>query len=50
MNQSGSSNRSNEHDLPEIHRVIASAVIVSADGKILLGRKDPQGGGVYADA
>lgn len=32
-----------------IERDIASAVIVSTDRKILMGQKDPQSGGVYAD-
>jgi len=33
----------------EIKREIASAIILSRDGKVLMGRKDPKGGGVYAD-
>ncbi|HSX05283.1 MAG TPA: NUDIX hydrolase [Candidatus Saccharimonadales bacterium] len=32
-----------------IHRTIVSALIVSKDGKLLMGKKDAQGGGVYAD-
>lgn len=32
-----------------IHRTIVSAVVFSKDGKLLLGMKDPAGGGVYAD-
>jgi 8-oxo-dGTP pyrophosphatase MutT (NUDIX family) len=32
-----------------IHRDIVSAMIVSQDGKILLGKKDPSSGGVYPD-
>jgi 8-oxo-dGTP pyrophosphatase MutT (NUDIX family) len=32
-----------------IHREIVSALIFSKDGKLLMGMKDPQGGGVYAD-
>lgn len=32
-----------------IHRDIASALIFSKDGKLLMGMKDPSGGGVYAD-
>jgi 8-oxo-dGTP pyrophosphatase MutT (NUDIX family) len=32
-----------------IHRDIVSALIFSKDGKLLMGMKDPQGGGVYAD-
>jgi 8-oxo-dGTP pyrophosphatase MutT (NUDIX family) len=34
----------------EIHRTIACAHIFSKDGKILMGRKDPSKGGVWADA
>jgi nucleoside triphosphatase len=33
----------------EIKRTIVSAVIISSDGKILMGRKDPARGGVYPD-
>ncbi len=33
----------------EIHRIIASAILLSNDGKLLLGKKDPQSGGVYLD-
>lgn len=33
-----------------IHRTIVSALIVSKDGKFLFGKKDPNKGGVYADA
>lgn len=32
-----------------IHREIVSAMIISNDDKILLGKKNPQKGGVYAD-
>jgi 8-oxo-dGTP pyrophosphatase MutT (NUDIX family) len=32
-----------------IHRTIASALILSKDGKLLMGMKDPREGGVYAD-
>jgi ADP-ribose pyrophosphatase YjhB (NUDIX family) len=39
----------NPEKLPTINRIIVSAVVVSKDGKVLLGRKDPNGGGVYAD-
>lgn len=39
----------NSEKLPTMRRVIASAVVVSRDGKVLMGRKDPEGGGVYAD-
>lgn len=34
----------------EIERKIASAVILSSDGKLLMGRKDPAKGGVYPTA
>lgn len=33
----------------EITRTIVSAVIFSQDGKVLMGRKEPKAGGVYAD-
>ena len=33
-----------------IERRIVSAFIVSSDGKVLLGKKDPEKGGVYLDA
>ena len=42
--------KTNHEDLPIMERIIASAVVVSRDGKVLMGRKDPKGGGVYADA
>jgi 8-oxo-dGTP diphosphatase len=32
-----------------IERTIVSALIFSKDGKLLMGMKDPNGGGVYAD-
>lgn len=32
-----------------IHRIIVSALIISKDGLILHGMKDPMSGGVYAD-
>jgi 8-oxo-dGTP pyrophosphatase MutT (NUDIX family) len=32
-----------------IERDIVSALVFSSDGKLLLGKKDPHGGGVYAD-
>lgn len=32
-----------------IHRNIVSALIFSKDGKLLMGMKDPQSGGVYVD-
>jgi len=40
----------NSKKLPTLQRIIASAVVVSGDGKVLMGRKNPKGGGVYADA
>ncbi|HEY1644909.1 MAG TPA: NUDIX hydrolase [Candidatus Saccharimonadales bacterium] len=40
----------NPRNLREINRRIASLVVISSDGKILMGRKDPSKGGVYADA
>jgi 8-oxo-dGTP pyrophosphatase MutT (NUDIX family) len=33
----------------EINRVIASAIIFSNEGKVLMGRKNPNKGGVYID-
>ena len=33
----------------EIQRTIVSALIFSKDGKLLMGKKDPKKGGVYAD-
>lgn len=33
-----------------IQRKIVSAIIFSKDGKILMGKKDPNGGGVYPNA
>lgn len=33
-----------------MYRDIVSALIFSRDGKLLLGKKDPNGGGVYPDA
>ncbi len=35
--------------MKEIHRTIVAAIILSRDNKILMGRKDPAKGGVYAD-
>lgn len=32
-----------------VHRDIVSALIFSKDGKLLMGMKDPEGGGVYAN-
>lgn len=40
----------NTEKLREIERVIGSTVIFSSDGKLLMGKKDPAKGGVYADA
>jgi len=40
---------SNPENLREIERDIASLVIVSSDGYILMGLKDPKQGGVYPD-
>jgi 8-oxo-dGTP pyrophosphatase MutT (NUDIX family) len=40
----------NPDNLRIIERVIASVVIISEDGKILMGRKDPTKGGVYPNA
>ena len=39
----------NPDNLRVIERIIASVVITSSDGKILMGRKDPTKGGVYPD-
>lgn len=39
----------NPDSLRGIDRPIASVVIISADNKILMGRKDPTKGGVYPD-
>jgi 8-oxo-dGTP pyrophosphatase MutT (NUDIX family) len=36
-------------DVRTIHRNIVSALIFSKDGKLLMGMKNPAGGGVYAD-
>lgn len=35
--------------MKEIERTIASVLIFSSDGKLLMGQKDPLAGGVYAD-
>jgi 8-oxo-dGTP pyrophosphatase MutT (NUDIX family) len=40
----------NPENLRVIDRVIASALILSSDGCLLMGRKDPAKGGVYPDA
>ena len=40
----------NPERLREIDRPIAALIIISGDNKILMGRKDPSSGGVYADA
>lgn len=39
----------NPEHLPVMNRIIASAIVLSGDGKVLMGRKDPDAGGVYAD-
>lgn len=41
--------KKNPEKRPVIKRTIASAVVISRDGKVLMGRKDTQGGGVYTD-
>lgn len=41
---------SNSRNLAVVERPIASVVILSADGKILLGKKHPSSGGVYPNA
>ena len=40
----------NPERLPVIRRIIASTVIFSSDGKVLLGRKDSKGGGVFSES
>lgn len=40
----------NKENLREIERTIVSAIIFSKDGKILMGLKDPEAGGVYSDS
>ena len=40
----------NPENLREIDRSIASLIILSGDGKLLMGLKDPTKGGVYSDA
>jgi 8-oxo-dGTP pyrophosphatase MutT (NUDIX family) len=47
---SGAEPARNPEHLREVDRLIASLIIVSGDGKILMGRKDPTKGGVYPDA
>lgn len=32
-----------------IHRDIAAGLVIAQDGLLLFGKKDPKGGGVYAD-
>lgn len=39
----------NPENLREITREIVSGLIFSADGKLLMGKKDPTKGGVYSD-
>lgn len=46
----GMTRRDNPEGLREIERVIASTVVFSSDGYVLMGRKDPAKGGVYNDA
>ncbi len=41
-------NQVNPENLPVIYREIASTVVFSHDGRVLMGRKDAVGGGVYA--
>lgn len=40
----------NIENLPEIDRIIAAVIIITNDNGIVMGRKDPEGGGVYPDA
>lgn len=40
----------NPRRLPEIQREISSVIIISADDKMLMGRRDSNSGGVYPDA
>jgi 8-oxo-dGTP pyrophosphatase MutT (NUDIX family) len=40
---------SNPNNLPVIQRDIVSGIIFSRDAKLLMGKKDPEGGGVYSD-
>lgn len=40
----------NQNQLREVERIIVAAVVISSDGKFLLGQKDPDKGGVYPDA
>ena len=42
--------QSNPERLPDEERTIASTVVFSSDGRILLGRKPPKGGGVYSES
>lgn len=42
--------RRNPEGLREIDRPIASLIILSSDGKLLMGKKDPAKGGVYPNA
>jgi len=48
-NQKEQSVQEKKESLREIERVIVSAIIFSKDGKILMGKKDPEAGGVYPD-
>lgn len=36
--------------LPSVQRNIASAVLITSDGKVVMGRKNPDAGGVYPNA
>lgn len=49
MEQNPEYSEGNKEKLREIYRKIASAIIFSKDGKMLLGKKDPSKGGVYPD-
>jgi 8-oxo-dGTP pyrophosphatase MutT (NUDIX family) len=40
----------NPDNLREINRPIASIIILSSDGKLLMGKKDPKKGGVFPNA
>lgn len=36
-------------EIREVERDIASAIVISSDGKVLMGQKDPKGGGTYSE-
>lgn len=40
----------NPENLPILERNIASAILFTSDDKIIMGRKNPEMGGVYPDA